>query len=93
MNMRTCDSCGVARECDSVNENLISEGIVLPFRELGYYGGFVDDVPWVEWDDETELFNICGKCVLVMLRALPGLGMRLAARYPDEVNLKQLFSM
>jgi hypothetical protein len=78
------------RECDSVNEHLISRGLVVPFRDMGYYGGFVDDEPWEPWDRATEEFNICEDCVRTMLRALPGLARKVAARYPDETFLQVL---
>jgi hypothetical protein len=77
------------RECDSINEHLISRGLVIPFRDMGYYGGFVDDTPWVEWS-EDEAFNICEDCVRVLLRTLPGLARKVAARYPDETFLQVL---
>jgi len=87
--VRACDSCGVVHECDSVNEHLISRGLVVPFRDMGYYGGFVDDAPWEPWG-EDEAFNICEVCVRALLRALPGLARKVADRYPDETFLKTL---
>jgi hypothetical protein len=85
---RECDSCGAERECDSANPTLISDGLILPFRSLGYYGGFVDDFPWEELDDLTEVFNICGDCVVTMLRALPGVAQKLIDRYAFETNIQ-----
>jgi hypothetical protein len=87
VNTRVCDSCGVERECDSANSNLISDGLTLPFRALGYYGGFIDDWPFDPMKDE-ELLNICASCVTALLNALPGLKARLAEMYPHEINVQ-----
>lgn len=75
-----CDACGEHVDSESINTRFPDRGLVFPFRELGYYGGYTDNEPW-EAINGAEMLKICHDCVVKMLDAVPGLASRIAELY------------
>lgn len=80
-----CDGCGEQVIAESINEDFPDSGLVIPFRMLGFYGGFTDNNPWDEMMPE-EFFKICHACVIKMLDAIPGLAQKIFERYGSTLH-------
>ena len=78
-----CDECGEVFDDVFPNRKCgrSSSGLDFPFRQLGYYGGFIDNVPWEQWLDEED-FHLCHDCCVKLLNALPNLFKKIQNLFP-----------
>lgn len=75
---RACDVCGKEQQpVFDDRPDVFDSGISMPFRALGYYGGFVDNEPWEELKDD-EVWRWCHDCIVGFLRSYPQLACRLS---------------
>lgn len=82
-----CDECGEVFEDVFPNRTTgrASAGLDFPFRQLGYYGGFIDDMPWELWRDE-ENFHLCHDCAVKLLSALPNIFKKIQILFPHGTH-------
>lgn len=76
-----CSECGIEKPIE--NGSLIN-GLRFAPRDLGYYGGFTDNQPWIPIE-ESEFVNLCHDCCLRLMRAFPSIGKQLGLfAHPSE---------
>lgn len=80
-----CDGCGETVPAEGCNTHLPDSGLCFPFREMGYYGGFTDNLPW-EPVEKNEMFLLCHACVVKFFDALPALANKIFAQYGGAIH-------
>jgi hypothetical protein len=71
VNTVKCDECG--KDAPATQQDKCPDwGLELFPRGWGYYGGFTDNIPWIEAKGE-ELAILCHDCCVRLMRAFPSI--------------------
>lgn len=65
-----CSACGKDVPVESLNEHFPDKGWVINASDIGYYGGFSDNIEYV-LGEETLLWKVCHDCVVKLLQTFP----------------------
>lgn len=71
----SCDGCNRSVKAQTGNPHLPDRGLLFPFQDVGYYGGFTDNEPWEK--ERQEPFKLCHDCVVNVLNAVPELAKKI----------------
>lgn len=75
MKFVTCSACGESVPAESVNDRYPDGGLVLPYEEFGYYGGFTDiEFGCFDIENYPKTWLMCHDCVVKLFTVFPLLG-------------------